>query len=339
MSIEELIIRVARGEATEEQRRRVDAWRSESPRNEESYQDLLHTVRLTQELQADVDTTPVSARSVMRQAQERAREQKVAALPPPRWRGRPAKLAGLAAAMAIAALAIVWLPDALREQASTAIADAPEPTEYRTGPDAGRSIQLASGILAYLGPSSRLEVTDAGPDPRVWLEGRAFFGVEGRADRSVVVETAGGRVTVLGTRFEVHAERDDLHLLVVDGRVEVSTGAEEVQVGSGERGLVTQGVLWSPVRIEDPLGELEWMGRAMVFQSTPLSRVAAEVARRYGVEVEITDPALAQRTLTTVFDDQPLEDVVTIVCGVVQAECSIEDRGENDTAVFIAAQT
>lgn len=337
LRIEELIIRGARGEVSEEEERRLNAWRSESRRNEQRYRDVVLLVQLTGELEEAIDTTPVSAHAVVGEARARAQEDKVTAFPSPIWRRRSAMLTGGAVAAAVAAFLLAGIPDRIWDRIFTTVAEAPETTDFRTGPDSRRSIQLSDGILVHLGPSSRLNVSNAEPDPRIRLEGRAFFGVERQTDRRVVVETAGGNVTVVGTRFEVYSTQGNLELLVVDGRVGVSAGAAEVEVGSGEKSMVTQGVIEPPVEVEDPLAHLEWMGQAMVFQGTPIDKVAREIGLRYGVDVEVTDPALTERTLTAVFDGQPLEEVVRIVCGAVQARCDVEDRGD-DRVVVIRAQ-
>ena len=58
-------------------------------------------------------------------------------------------------------------------------------------------------------------------------------------------------------------------------------------------------------------------------QDTPLAAAMREVGERYGTEVEIVDSALLDRTLTMWFSRKSLEEVLTVVCGVIDASCGI----------------
>ena len=66
-----------------------------------------------------------------------------------------------------------------------------------------------------------------------------------------------------------------------------------------------------------------WLGDFLIFHDTPLGAAMEEVERRYGTEVVVGDAALLDRTLTMWFSSKSLEEVMTVVCGVVDARCSI----------------
>ena len=68
-----------------------------------------------------------------------------------------------------------------------------------------------------------------------------------------------------------------------------------------------------------------WLDDFLIFHDTPLGAAMAEVRAHYGTEVVISDEALLDRTLTMWFDAKSLEEVMTVVCGVVDARCSIGD--------------
>ncbi len=348
---EELLIRSVRGEADSAEIKRLEEWRRESPENEEQYRDLQSLIHLSVSTAATsrIPTEPPPTEEILRIVDERMRERPdfgsgagpadCASSPPfsVRFRariGRRTPGAIFARVVVIAALLLVsfvvtdrwWAGDPEAPVGTMA-----QGQEYRTGPDAGQSIRLEDGTLMHLGPSSSLTVVRVDPEPEFWLEGRAFFGVAQQAeDRRVVVGTPGGRVTVLGTRFDVQSSTDELKVLVVDGRVGVSVDEEEgVEVGSQEAGAVREGIIQAVVLVEDPLRHLDWMGQAMVFQSTPLDRVIDEVELRYGVEIELLDTELAERTVTVAFNGEPFEQVMDIVCRVVHVSCTVE--GEQAT--------
>src|SRR5690606_14277533 len=90
-------------------------------------------------------------------------------------------------------------------------------------------------------------------------------------------------------------------------------------------------------KLDDPYQYLAWMGPAMVFQSTPLNRVAQEIESRFGVDVEIAEPLLGERTVTTAFQGETLDEVIEIICSITQVACTrtgdtirIAARGSGD---------
>ena len=64
------------------------------------------------------------------------------------------------------------------------------------------------------------------------------------------------------------------------------------------------------------------MRGVLVLQATQLAQVAREVSQRYDVRVQLADPALAERTVTAWFTEEEVEEVLTVICRVVDAHCT-----------------
>ena len=79
------------------------------------------------------------------------------------------------------------------------------------------------------------------------------------------------------------------------------------------------------LRVVEIEAEADWLDDFLIFQDTPLALAMQEVERRYGTQVEVGDPVLLDRTLTMWFTSRSLEEVMTVVCSVIDAQCSIED--------------
>jgi transmembrane sensor len=187
------------------------------------------------------------------------------------------------------------------------------------------TVTLPGGTVARLGPNStlRFPAEEAGSDQGVWLEGRAFFGVQPNPSRTFTVDTDFGEAVALGTRFEVRTEDDEFRVLVVQGLVRVSAAGAAVEIGPGGMASSASGSPPSAITVSDPEGELTWMGRTLVFRATPLSAAVAEIERRYDVDVEIADPTLASMEVTATFSGQPLDGVVLVLCQILNAECEM----------------
>lgn len=200
--------------------------------------------------------------------------------------------------------------------------------EFATGPGETEMVRLADGSVVRLGPDSRLSAAWPAGSPEGWtrevaLQGEAFFAVATNATRPFRIVTDVGTAQVLGTRFHLAAGADELAVAVVEGRVALAGPGHEVQVRAGQATSLLRG-LPQDVAAAPPIATVAaWLDDFLVFQDTPLGAAMDEVEERYGTEVVVGDPALLDRTLTMWFESKSLDEVMTVVCSVVDARCSI----------------
>jgi transmembrane sensor len=305
---DELIERALRGEATREELEALLAWRRASPEHERRYTELARLLEVTHLLRSELRaTTPPTAAEVLHRA-------RAAAPGPPTRRRTWLGWSGAAAAGLV--LAFVAGSRLLNRNAGDSGA------EIVTGVSEMTTVQLRDGSVVRLGPASRL-VIGARPDGRdVSLDGRAFFAVAPAKGRPFRVRTRLGDARVLGTRFELATGEDNLALVVVEGRVALDAPANTVEVRGGQASYVARGTATAPVAVANPDSTLRWIGKFVVFQSTPLRDAAREVGRTYGIELAITDSVLAAQTVTATFTDQSAARVVGVLCSVVNARCT-----------------
>jgi transmembrane sensor len=206
----------------------------------------------------------------------------------------------------------------------------PEPlaaSTISTGDGEIATVALADGSSVRLGPDSRLRFTGRERNRTVWLDGRAFFGVEGDSGRRFVVRTGQGEVVVHGTRFEVRSEPDEFRVMVVEGEVSVSTNEGRVKLGQSEMSRAARGEAPRKVHIADPYDQLGWMGNHLVFRATPLAQAVDEIRRHFGVTVSLERP-LEQVPVTATFTDRSPQDVVLVLCEIVGATCELHPESQ-----------
>ena len=317
-----LLLRFLRGATTPEETDQVAAWLKGSPENEERLGAMRAILDLAAEGDARIPTGhPPSAAAIIDVAEERS------LLPSPRRRSpSPAWVLapiGLAAVVAAVTLGLQkWDRGSPADHGSDILAE-----ELTTGAGESATVRMSDGTVVRLGPESRLQVMSGGSGRQVTLVGRAFFAVARNEDQPFKVFTPSGSVRVLGTRFQLEANVDDMRLVVVEGSVALATPGSEVEVGAGE---MTEVKLGRPGAVQKApaLAQLssEWMGQFLVFQKTPLATAVREIEALYDVEVEVQDPGLAEKTLTMWFSSRPLEDVLTVVCSVIDASCQISGQ-------------
>jgi transmembrane sensor len=304
----ELLDRVLRGEATREELDELAAWRSASPVHEERYRQherLAGAARLLRR-ELRVSAAPTAAELLRRGARTHA-----APVVPHRSRWV------WATAVAAAVVAAAVLGRVVGSRSGT-IAHA----EIVTGTSELATVQLRDGSVIRLAPMSRLQLSGRADAREVTLDGRAFFAVAKAEGRPFLVHTRAAAARVLGTRFELATGGDALELVVVEGHVALDALHNSVDVLGGETSRVARGVATRPARLPDAKRALAWVGKFLVFQSTPLLDAAREVERAYGVRVVIVGSVLATQTVTAAFADRDVDQVTNVLCSVVGARCT-----------------
>ncbi|MYA44496.1 MAG: DUF4974 domain-containing protein [Gemmatimonadetes bacterium] len=201
--------------------------------------------------------------------------------------------------------------------------------EFTTGPGETEMVRLGDGSVIRLGPDSRLATAwptnfPEGAAREVTLDGEAFFAVTSDPARPFRVVTDAGTAQVLGTRFHLAVDAAELSVAVIEGRVALAGPDHEVQVGAGQATRLLRG-LPEPVAAAAPTGSMaDWLDGFLIFHDTPLGVAMEEVEARYGTDVVVSDDRLTNQTLTMWFDSKSLSEVMTVVCSVIDARCSID---------------
>ena len=326
--MDELLLRYLRGQTTDEENRSVETSLGESPGADREMNDLGLLVEAGRAADLEVEPgAPPTTEFVVREAEAR-RAASIRRVNDRRARRRPARSRfGLFAGWATAAAAVVV---ALGIHASNRPEGTTEPgtlaaQEFITGPGETAMVRLGDGSVIRLGPASRLSTPTGELARTVTLEGEAFFSIATDPAQPFRITTAAGTARVLGTRFHLAAQLDELRVVVVEGTVALGTATEEVHVGAGQSASLVEGRP-GPVHSAPPIEEAaSWLEGFLIFQDTPLDLAIREVERRYGAEVAVEDPVLLERTLTMWFTSRSLDEIMTVICNVIDAQCSIAD--------------
>lgn len=318
--MDELILKWLRGRATPEELHALERWRRADPANERHAREFERVWSIAGEIEPlPVEFRPPSTpqRSLGPRAAGYARRRGY--LP-----AAGGVLATGAIAASLAAVAVFLAQDRWVERTLPPATVA----EFTTGANEMVTIQLTDGTAVRLAPRSRLRfVTESNRQTELWLEGRAFFGVRPREERTpFVVRTPLGDAHVVGTRFDLDARGETLDLVVFDGLVALSTPSGSVEVEAGHASRVRHGE--SPIleTVEDVEAVTKWMGRSLIFQSNPLSQVAREIEGRHGARIDIQDPYLSRETVTATFTDESFDEVMRVLCQLLDARCIVDER-------------
>ena len=191
-------------------------------------------------------------------------------------------------------------------------------------------LNLSDGSRIHLNSGSSIKYPRTFSDTirEVILAGEAFFEVT-HDERRFIVITENARTTVLGTAFNVRARDKQTRVIVKEGRVELSsinTDKENVILSKGQMSQITGSVTPQEPRMVDVDHLLGWMEDRLVFEKTPLMEIVTELERYYDVTIEVDTPQLDQQTITGVFEDSPIETVLSSICITLDAQYRFENE-------------
>ncbi|GMV07849.1 MAG: hypothetical protein AMXMBFR53_41240 [Gemmatimonadota bacterium] len=316
--MDELILKVLSGNATDLELRQVERWRQEAPGNERAYRARKALWGALDAVSPDgAAPTPPPVGTIVAEAERRRRREGA------RARGRAALRSPWLAYGTAAAAVVALVALGLRGPRAPADDGALTPVASSSGPGSVTTMELSDGSLVRVAPATSVDFPVVRARREVVLQGRAFFAVA-EGDVPFVVRTDRGVATVHGTRFEVMADDAGLRLVVVEGRVRLETEGGSADVDAGQVAWAEGAGAPRVVERADVWSLLDWDDGLLIYQATPLADVAGEVGRHFGRAVEV-DAALSDRRVTAWFEDETLDEVVAAVCLVVGARCAVGD--------------
>ncbi len=179
------------------------------------------------------------------------------------------------------------------------------------------SVPMKDGSKVTLNTDSEIRVALTDKQRSVELQhGEAFFEVAADPSRPFVVSAGDKRIVVLGTRFSVRRDRDDVRVVVTEGKVRVEDAARTVQpethaASSADGGFVlaaggiartgSTGMLVQSKPLSEVQEALSWRLGFVVFRDVDLTEAVDEFNRYNETKIVIQDPAMAEIRLSGKF--------------------------------------
>ncbi|MCB0685394.1 MAG: FecR domain-containing protein [Saprospiraceae bacterium] len=210
-----------------------------------------------------------------------------------RQKSRRKVLALLSTAAAILLLFYIIFPFSSKSAISSAITqiDSTKPGEIRT-------ITLSDGTLVTLNGNSSItypQNLDKVAQRLVSITGEVYFEVQ-HNDTPFRVDMNHGKVTVLGTKFNVNARTSQPRISLVDGKV-------NVQAPSGEELILLPGQsadIGSKIRMStsDVVAISSWKDHLWTFKNTPLTQLIEKLHDDFGITVHVSDTSIKNRVIS-----------------------------------------
>ncbi|MDR6943757.1 FecR family protein [Mucilaginibacter pocheonensis] len=163
-------------------------------------------------------------------------------------------------------------------------------------------LTLSDGTNIWLNAASSITypVNFKGKERIVQVVGEAYFEVAHNPSMPFLVSTHGQTITVLGTHFDVNAYADEptVHTVLLEGKVQVSTGKSVVNILPGQQSVLSGSNL--KVSDADTEDAIAWKNGMFSFTGENLESVMRKVSRWYAVDIEFENPEVKNIPLTGV---------------------------------------
>ncbi|MEA1886362.1 MAG: FecR domain-containing protein [Bacteroidota bacterium] len=183
-------------------------------------------------------------------------------------------------------------------------------------------VNLPDGSEVVLNRNSSIEYPDRFDSQirRVKLEGEAFFDVENDASRPFTVDAGKANVTVLGTSFNVNTGNNKVEVFVTEGKVRLSNnkGNQSVTLEQGDVGSILDNT--SSKKVNTDPNFLAWKTDILVFEGDSLEKVISDLKRVHNINIEIENEEINNLRVTSVFDNQPPDTIIRIICTTFNLE-------------------
>ena len=185
-----------------------------------------------------------------------------------------------------------------------------------------------SVITLRKGSSLSYPKTFAGAERKVALAGEAFFEVARNEQQPFVIDAQAVQVKVLGTTFNVQCSKQSADVTVASGSVQVAVKNDTKKTVTLTAGHTAH--YHDDILSESPANGSEtfWRSGELSFKDEPFARVVGTIAAATDATIELDaglSPMHQHQEITVSFRNQSLEDMLTELCLITN--CRWEKMG------------
>ena len=202
---------------------------------------------------------------------------------------------------------------------------------YRTQRGDQISIYLPDSSRIFLNAETQITINRNFNQTKrhVRLSGEAYFEVR-QGVSPFQIQTDVGLITVIGTKFNVHARDKMMDVIVNQGIVQVASVKTESQ---GEI-LLTKGQMTRIAIRKEPSPPFQapfdtypgWLQNKLMVHRMPAYKVLGEIERRFDVHIHFMDKDIGNIEISGVFETTDIETVMASLCTLIGREYQQKEK-------------
>ena len=186
--------------------------------------------------------------------------------------------------------------------------------QVKTKPAEEKNVLLSDGTEVILNSESELTYNRSynKNNRSVHLIGEAYFSVQ-KGNIPFNVLTPHGKISVLGTSFNIRARIDGFEVGVNDGEVQVSNENSLLNLSKGQL-IDVESEFFSSNIVQIPTNQYpDWLNQKFYCNETTLESLCLEIERTFDIKINFTNPNLKDLTITGVIEASDLDNVLQTV--------------------------
>lgn len=195
------------------------------------------------------------------------------------------------------------------------------------------TVQLDDGSTITLRPHSKLyEVEQTDSRAAYKLEGEGYFDITSNKSRTFSVQSSSGKVSVLGTRFNLSSWGDRMQVFLEEGsvRVEALEQDSSLVLTPGDAAVVSSATAIPELQAFSLEEVTDWMNNQLVFQEKEIRFVIAEVEQQFNISITIPEALNTEK----ISGQLSLEDLETVLDDLEVALDGTFNQIKSDTYQF-----
>lgn len=196
-------------------------------------------------------------------------------------------------------------------------------SSFKTNIAQNETISLPDNSIVNLNELSELTYNTSNWDDNRTLDlnGEAYFDVE--KGKQFDVNTNFGKVSVLGTEFNVLSRDSIFKVSCYEGLVQVTYNNKDVKLPAGTEFMLASG---KDTKSSITIAEPRWLKNMSVFENAPFKEVINELEKQYNVKVQHSPNLLVN--FTGVFEHDNLENAIKSITKPLNLTYTIQNNNE-----------
>lgn len=195
-------------------------------------------------------------------------------------------------------------------------------------------VRLPDSSTVLLNANSQLSYPDSFPREirEVTMTGEGYFDIHPDAGKLFIVHAGGVDITVLGTAFNIKAypSEAEVTVTVTRGKVKVSRNEQSYGIAASNQQIAVNlkdgSFLQSDVNADK---SINWKRQYLILDNLNIKEAAALIGDKYHVNILLADDSLNQYKISATFlNNENLEQVLTVICGVIDATYTIQPNDQ-----------
>lgn len=212
---------------------------------------------------------------------------------------------------------------------------------YLTNIGEQKTIQLNDGSTLTLNTQSEVSVSYSDSERQLQLiRGEAFFQVAHDHQRPFHVGTNRGRITALGTAFNIDQRKKSVTVIVTEGTVKVEENTNASTLLAANKKVTVNQQITLTIRglgsVKKTTRSPSWQQQRLEFDGHPLAQVLPELNRYLTEEVQLNsteNSKLEKLPVSGVFNLKDPEQALAAIAASLQLHIKSNDQGLRELAL------